>query len=474
MKERTRPVCIAQRCALLFLMGAAGHSAWSQPNCSINLGPDITLGVDPVQLNGPAGFSNYLWSTGAGTANISVNAPGTYTCQVSYATGNLVTNSNFSAGNTGFSTEFNYNTALTTEGNYWIGTNAASHHPQFLGTGNGAFFMANAGWMHAGYEVWCQTHTVCPGQTYALTFRAVSLASQGPPTLRWYVDGELTTVNHQTVLPQGNWQTFTTYWTAPAGTTQAGFCIEITSGHGIGNDFGLDDISISSTVVLSDEVEVLVDLLPIELVSFSGEAIMGQSHLNWRTATERNNDHFRVLRSADLVGWEEIARIPGAGNSQAVQDYHAVDDTPLAGTNYYTLVQVDLDGTEARSPVVAVTHVGNDLYLSGPNPAPVGLPIQFNGPIDGLRVTDLLGRNIPHTVSGNSLSMLAGAGILRGHLATWRCGPVRARDHGVGAPVNYPVVFALLAQPPPQFARPSTWRMTVRLPWTLAGACLRT
>lgn len=411
MHERTGPVCIAQRCTLLFLLGSLGLSASSQPFCAIDLGPDLTYSGSPLQINGPAGFSNYLWSTGAGTTNITVNAPGTYTCQVTYTTGNMVTNGNFSAGNTGFSTEFNHNTALTTEGNYWIGTNAASHHPQFWGTGSGAFYMANAGWMHAGYEVWCQTHTVCPGQTYALGFRAMSLASQGAPTLRWYVNGELTSVNHQTVLPQGNWQSFTTYWTAPAGTTQAGFCIEITSGHGIGNDFGLDDISISSTVVLSDEVEVLVNTLPVELVSFTGEAVSGQSHLHWRTATERNNDHFRVLRSTDLVQWAELARIPGAGNSQGIKDYHAVDDAPLPGINYYTLVQVDVDGTETKAPMVAVDHTSNAPFLSGPNPAPVGMPILFNGPVDGLRVTDLLGRNIPHTVSGNALTIEAGAGV---------------------------------------------------------------
>ncbi|MBK9628876.1 MAG: hypothetical protein IPO56_14585, partial [Flavobacteriales bacterium] len=190
---------------------------------------------------------------------------------------------------------------LPRKGNYWIGTNAASHHPQFFGTGNGAFLMGNAGWMHAGYEVWCQTHTVCPGQTYALSFRATSLATQGAPTLQWYVDGEPTWVNHQTSQTQGSWQSFTTLWTAPANSTQASFCIEITSGHGIGNDFGVDDISISSTVVLTDQIEVLESTLPIELISFTGEAIKGESHLDWSTGSERDNDHFLVLRSADLI-----------------------------------------------------------------------------------------------------------------------------------------------------------------------------
>ena len=183
------------------------------------------------------------------------------------------------------------------------------------------------------------------------------------------------------------------------------------SGEGVGNDFGLDDISFSSTVVLSDQVEVLEYVLPVELVSLTGEAIMGQSHLNWRTASEHNNDHFRLLRSVDLDSWEEIARIPGAGNSQTERDYSAVDGTPFMGINYYALVQVDLDGAETRSPVVAVNQMADEPHLIGPNPAPVGMPIRFNADINGLHVTDLLGRYIPCAVSGNSVSILAGAGV---------------------------------------------------------------
>ena len=61
--------------------------------------------------------------------------------------------------------------------------------------------------------------------------------------------------------------------------------------------------------------------------------------------------------------------------------------------------------------MVAVAQVGNELYLTGPNPAPVGMPIQINGILDGLRVTDLIGRHIAHTVNNNSLSILGGAGV---------------------------------------------------------------
>src|SRR5690606_32996378 len=95
-----------------------------------------------------------------------------------------------------------------------------------------------------------------------LQFRAMSLANNGFPSLQWQVNGQPTFVNHQTLGPN-NWQTFTTMWTAPAGVTQADFCIEITSGHGVGNDIGVDDISISSNIVLTDAVNVTVNPLPV-------------------------------------------------------------------------------------------------------------------------------------------------------------------------------------------------------------------
>jgi len=410
MNERIDTGFLAQRYALLFIMGATGLSVRSQPNCSIDLGPDVMLSANPLQLNGPAGFSNYLWNTTATTANINVNTPGIYSCQVSYNTGSLVTNGNFVSGNTGFGTDFNYSTTLVTEGNYYVGTNAATYHPQFSGTGTGNFLIVNSGWPSAHFNVWCQSITVCPGQTYTLSYWVQTISNAQPARLQWWVDGSMT--GPEVTLPNfGYWQQITHTWTSGAGQTSASFCLRVMSGDGVGNDFGIDDISISSTVVLSDEVEVLASTLPIELVSFSGEAIMGQNLLDWRTASERNNDHFRLLRSADLEMWDEIAHIPGAGNSQTVLDYHVVDETPFVGTNYYTLVQVDTDGTEARSPVVAVAQVGNELYLSGPNPAPVGMPIQINGTFNGLQVADLLGRHIAHSVNGNSLSILAGAGV---------------------------------------------------------------
>ncbi len=248
---------------VLLLCGSLGVSVQAQPVCSINIGGDTTICAgESVVLTGPAGYSNHLWNTGETTQSITVSSAGTYSCQVSYPTGNLVTNGNFSSGNMGFNTMFNYGTPLTTEGNYWIGTNAALFHPQFAGTGNGPFMMVNAGWMHSGWRFWCRTIDVCPGQTYSISFRAVSLSISNPPVLAWFVNNVWTGLEHTPPVSQGQWQNFNLTWTAPAGVTTAEFCIQVSSGWGIGNDFGFDDVDIRSTVVLSDAVNVNVTALP--------------------------------------------------------------------------------------------------------------------------------------------------------------------------------------------------------------------
>lgn len=247
--------------ALALLPIARG--AMAQPICAINLGADRTICAgETVQLDGPVGFSSYLWSTGAVTPNITVGAAGNYWCQVSYPVTNLVTNGNFSAGNTGFSSDFSYNSNLTSDGRYYIGTNAANHHPQFSGTGSGNFMMVNSGWPSALYHVWCQQVTTCPGQTYTLSYRARTLSNEIPARLQWWIDGA--PVGPEVNLPAfgSGWQTITQTWTTATGQTAPTICLRAMSGEGVGNDFGLDDISLTGTIVLTDDVLVNVTALP--------------------------------------------------------------------------------------------------------------------------------------------------------------------------------------------------------------------
>lgn len=98
--------------------------------------------------------------------------------------------------------------------------------------------------------------------------------------------------------------------------------------------------------------------LPIELLSFNAVANSDQVDLLWATASERNNDHFTVERSANAVDFEPVVRVPGAGDSQSLLHYQDVDRAPLPGLSYYRLRQTDRDGTTEVSGMVPVFFHG--------------------------------------------------------------------------------------------------------------------
>ena len=251
------------RLPALLLVALLGTTERLLAQCSIALGNDVTICQgQSTTLAGPPGFPNYNWSNGATTQDITVGSAGNYTCTVSYPTGNLVTNGNFTAGNSGFTTQFNYAFNLQPEPTYNVGLNANWYHPQWQGTGSGNFLMVNAGWMHAGWSAWCQTINVCPNQTYTLTLSAMNVATQGAPLLDWSVDGVQINQGMQTGA-QGAWSTFNRTWTSGPGQYSATFCIVVASGWGVGNDFGVDNISISSNITLSDQQQVFVTPLPV-------------------------------------------------------------------------------------------------------------------------------------------------------------------------------------------------------------------
>lgn len=69
--------------------------------------------------------------------------------------------------------------------------------------------------------------------------------------------------------------------------------------------------------------------------------------LTWTTASEKNNDHFELSKSTDGTNFELLTTVrPMAqGNSTIGAQYQYTDKNPVAGTNYYKLKQVDVDGT---------------------------------------------------------------------------------------------------------------------------------
>lgn len=113
--------------------------------------------------------------------------------------------------------------------------------------------------------------------------------------------------------------------------------------------------------------------LPITLVGFEAEEQAGLVRLAWSTASEQDNDYFTVERSADAQHFTPVLHMQGAGNSEHLLRYTAVDHDPLAGTSYYRLRQTDLDGQSSLSRVVPVHSVPTGSFKVFPNPAPSSL-----------------------------------------------------------------------------------------------------
>lgn len=175
---------------------------------------------------------------------------------------NLVSNGNFSAGNTGFSSSYdyrapgNYGGALA-EGLYAIDTSAINTHPAWqdyadhTGDTAGLYLIANG----AGNAstVWQQTITVNPLSRYnfsAFAANSCCNANQAPPNfsmLDFQVDtgNGFTTVGSFTLSGVGVWIGSGGTFSAGAGTSATVRIINTNTVAG-GNDFGIDDISVSA------------------------------------------------------------------------------------------------------------------------------------------------------------------------------------------------------------------------------------
>ncbi|MVN76585.1 T9SS type A sorting domain-containing protein [Hymenobacter sp. HMF4947] len=112
--------------------------------------------------------------------------------------------------------------------------------------------------------------------------------------------------------------------------------------------------------------------LPVQLLSFTAARQGTAVRTAWATASETNSAYFVVQRSADGRTFADVQQVQAQGSSVVRHDYAALDATPLGGTSYYRLRQVDQDGTANYSPVVAVRfdgQAGAPALAAYPNPA---------------------------------------------------------------------------------------------------------
>ena len=136
--------------------------------------------------------------------------------------------------------------------------------------------------------------------------------------------------------------------------------------------------------------------LPIELLSFNAQVTNNsQVDLKWQTASELNNEEFKVQRSPSGLHWQEIASIDGAGTSEVLRTYNATDLSPLPGTSFYRLKQIDYDGQFSFSQVRSITLNGlnNVKVRLYPNPVTKQLIIEApESELDDIEIYGTLGQ----------------------------------------------------------------------------------
>jgi hypothetical protein len=141
-------------------------------------------------------------------------------------------------------------------------------------------------------------------------------------------------------------------------------CMESASNAMIGNgsvDAGTNTLTWTGITTFSEFTAIgNGTALPIELLEFSAEPTEKVVNLKWVTSSETNNSHFTIERSTDGVTFDKVLETPGAGNSNTVRTYKAVDESPAMGVSYYRLKQTDFNGDFTYSEWVVVNFTGTE------------------------------------------------------------------------------------------------------------------
>jgi gliding motility-associated-like protein len=224
----------------------------------------ICLG-DSILLRPGSQISNFCWRTSAGplpsavTGYVKPLGPTTYLLTSQVIGNNLVTNADFTAGNTGFTSEYNYTTSNSAEGQYWIGPNASAWNGGMSNcgdhtSGSGNMMIIN-GSPVANARVWTQTIAVTPGTNYTFSTWIASMHSSNPARLQFAINGTNLGNNISASSTTCQWNRFSADWNSGSSTSAT---ITVINNNTIldGNDFALDDIFFGTTVTKNDSFTV--------------------------------------------------------------------------------------------------------------------------------------------------------------------------------------------------------------------------
>lgn len=97
-------------------------------------------------------------------------------------------------------------------------------------------------------------------------------------------------------------------------------------------------------------------VLPLHLISFTGQVVGNNDVLHWTTANELNTASFIIEQSTDGNIFKATGQVKAAQNSSLNKEYIFTQNSTLNAGGFYRLKMVDIDNAFTYSPVIRLKH----------------------------------------------------------------------------------------------------------------------
>jgi len=178
---------------------------------------------------------------------------------------NLITNGDFSSGNTGFTSGYTYGASpgpILYEGHYAIDTDPHNVHNGFASYGDHTSGTGNMLIINGAPSVlsfWCETVTVSANTNYIFSVWTANCSNtfNSPAQIQLQINGSQVGTIFQPVNAYGQWTQYQVTWNSGSNTSAA-ICLYDQNTAAAGNDFTVDDISFYPVCVSNDSVYIKV------------------------------------------------------------------------------------------------------------------------------------------------------------------------------------------------------------------------
>ncbi len=322
----------------------------TQPALNFCWSPDTYLN-DPSLPNPVASPPSSI------TYNFTAQVPGN----------NIVTNGDFTAGNTGFTSGYIYAPVNTTNGEYFVGTNPSGWNPVFSPctdhtSGAGNMLLVN-GHGTSSVRVWSQVVPVIPNTNYVFGGWAQSINNNNNMPF-----SVMLTINrniggyYPMVQPGCNWQRFHITWNSGNNTSATLSILSLNT-----QDLAFDDIFFAPLLLKRDSIRITIDSPLVRTNNdtsiCAGKQVQllatGANSYSWSPATGLNDPTIANPVATPLVTTQYIV-------TGTVASGCAAKDTITIAVNPNPVISITNDTTICDNASVQLQATGGSSYSWSP------------------------------------------------------------------------------------------------------------